>query len=89
MLLAPGKISEIQVTFPFTITNYPIDNMPNDLPDDIVYIPSYGNDLFYGLEIVAGITYLYEFSLTTGQTISAIVSAAPMVATIEMVKMRG
>ena len=74
MLLTPGKISEVRATPPFTVTNHAISNIPSDLPDDIVYIPSGGNDLFYGLENVAGVTYLYKFSLTTGQTTSAIVA---------------
>jgi len=77
MLLTPGKISEVRVTPPFTVTNHPISNMPSDIPDDIVYIPSRGNDLFYGLEMVAGIIYLYEFNLTTRQTTSAMVTTPP------------
>jgi len=75
MLLTTAGIHEIGIEEPFAITNHLLVNMPNDLPNDIVYIPSDSQDLFYGLEIIEGIAYLFEFNLNTARAERKVVSA--------------
>ena len=77
MLITAGQISEIKVTAPFIVTNHPIANMPSSIPHDIVYIPSTGDDIFYGLGIVAGVVHLYEFNLITGLTTVTTIADSP------------
>jgi len=75
LLITATGIHEIDIEEPFAITNHLLINMPTDLPNDIAYIPSDEQDLFYGLEIIEGISYLFEFNLNTARAESRVVSS--------------